>query len=160
MTNSLVSSLFSDMQKFRREVDSLFDLPQPRAGIRGDSQIGAPAVSVGETHEDVRVWAFAPGLDEKSIDVSLQGNLLRIAGAWRNPASAPPEQARGDRPESGRRLTTHRAERNRGRFSRLLTLPESVDPNQVHAWYRDGVLGVTLAKKPEVRPRRIEIAHG
>lgn len=157
MTYSLVSSIFSDMQKFRREVDSLFDLPQPRAGIRGDARFGAPAVSVGETHEDVRVWAFVPGVDEKSIDVSVQGNLLRIAGAWRELSA---EGADHGRPEAGRRLTTHRSERNRGRFSRLLTLPESVDANQVHAWYRDGVLGVTLAKKPEVKPRRIEIAQG
>lgn len=153
-TNALFSSILSDMQRFRRDVDSLFTSPQARAGIRNTLGSGGPAVSVGETHEDIRVWAFAPGLDDKSIDVSVQGNLLRIAASYK-----PVTEAEGSNgAQASRRVTVFRNERNSGRFSRLLTLPDSVDANQVHAFYKDGVLGVTLAKRPEVKPRRIEVS--
>lgn len=148
MTHPLVNSLFSDMQRIRRELDSYFVAPQPRAALRSTWGAGVPPVAVGETPEDVRLVAFAPGLDEKSIDVSIQGNLLRVAATY---------EARVEEP-GARRVTVHRQERNTGRFSRLVALPESVDPAQVHAWYKDGVLGVVVAKKPEVKPRRIEIA--
>jgi len=149
MTYTLVSSLFNDMQNFRREVDSFFATPQPRAGIRNAWGVGAPPVSIGETPEDVRLQVFAPGLDEKSIDVTIQGNLLRV-GAIHKPRHS--EEA-----ALQKRVTVFRNERNGGRFSRLVTLPDSVDPGQVHASYEDGVLTVLVGKRPEEKPRRIEI---
>lgn len=153
-TDPLFTSILSDMQRFRREVDTLFSNPPARAGIRNTLGNGEPTVSVGETHEDIRVWAFAPGLDEKSIDVSVQGNLLRIAASSKSTVDT-------DGPNgtfASRRVTVFRNERNRGRFSRLLALPDSVDASQVTALYKDGVLAITLAKKPEVQPRRIEVS--
>jgi hypothetical protein len=44
-----------------------------------------------------------------------------------------------------------------GTFRRVVTLPEDVDPNRVEATYRDGVLQLTLGRREEVQPRRIEV---
>lgn len=153
-TESLFTSILFDMQRFRREVDTLFSGLSARTGIRNTLGSREPTVSVGETHEDIRVWAFAPGLDEKSIDVSVQGNLLHIAASYRSTVDT--EGPNGT--DAPRRVNVFRNERNKGRFSRLLALPYSVDARQVNALYKEGVLAVTLAKKPEVQPRRIEVS--
>jgi HSP20 family protein len=143
------TNAMSDFERLRREMDSLFHSGLSKMSIRA-GEVGAfPPVSVGETNEDVRVYAFAPGIDVKNIDLTLQGNLLRIATQRNKVVSTDGEQAKN--------VTWHRNERTAGEFSRLITLPETVDPHQVNANYKDGVLVIIIGKRPEVKPRKIEI---
>lgn len=151
------NSLFTDLNRLRREMDALFQAPQPRSGIRAAQNAFGPAISIGETHEDVRVYAFAPGLDKDSIDVTIQGNRLRIAGRVADPFESRTGKDAVHPPRTRDRVTVHRGERAKGAFSKLVTLPESVDPQQVHATYENGVLMVVTAKKPDVKPQRIAI---
>jgi len=51
-----------------------------------------------------------------------------------------------------------RAERTYGAFSRKFSLPEEVDGDKIEAAYKDGVLTITLPKKPEVAPKRIAVS--
>ena len=44
-----------------------------------------------------------------------------------------------------------------GRFERAISLPETLDHNSVEAELEDGVLYVTLAKRPEAKPVKIAI---
>ena len=145
------NTLFSDLNRMRREMDALFTAPQQRSGIRAAQATPAPSISVGETHEDVRVYAFAPGLEKNTLDVTIQGNLLRISGKY----SEKPERNTAARKEQ--QITRYRSERPSGSFSRLVTLPESVNAQQVHAHYENGILEVLVAKKPEVKPQRIDV---
>ena len=48
-------------------------------------------------------------------------------------------------------------ERSYGTFSRSFTLPSNADPEQVTASFKDGVLTVTVAKRPETKPRVVDI---
>ena len=48
-------------------------------------------------------------------------------------------------------------ERGYGRVTRQVRLPDLADPDSIAAELRDGVLSVTVAKKPEAQPKRIEI---
>ena len=48
-------------------------------------------------------------------------------------------------------------ERYYGKFSRSVTLPQSVDSDKVEAAYEDGVLTLTLPKVPEAQPKQIAI---
>jgi HSP20 family protein len=102
-----------------------------------------PPINVGATENEVRVYVFAPGLDAKSFEISLQQNLLVISG--------------------GRKLPTDdsaayfRRERFEGEFRRVVTLPEDVDPERVDAQYRDGVLQITLQRRQAAKARQIHI---
>jgi HSP20 family protein len=44
-------------------------------------------------------------------------------------------------------------------FTRTLQLPDDADPDHIHASYQDGVLRIEIPKKPETKPKTIEI-HG
>ncbi|MFN3595282.1 MAG: Hsp20/alpha crystallin family protein, partial [Thiobacillaceae bacterium] len=44
-----------------------------------------------------------------------------------------------------------------GRFRRVVSLPDDIDPNAVSATYRDGVLHVSVARREAAQPRRITI---
>ena len=55
------------------------------------------------------------------------------------------------------KATLHIDERFTGRFRRVVSLPDDIDPNAVEANYRDGVLHIGIARKEAVQPRRIAI---
>lgn len=86
---------------------------------------------------------FAAGVDPKGLDISLQQNLLTVSGERK--ATLPSD------------VQLYRNERFDGAFRRVITLPEDVDPDKVQATYRDGVLQVTIERREEVKPRRIEV---
>ena len=48
-------------------------------------------------------------------------------------------------------------ERSYGTFERVFTLPDSVNPEGVHADYKNGVLTVNLPKKDIAKPRQIKV---
>jgi HSP20 family protein len=140
------TSPFADLERMRREMDSLFNQALARPGIRTSLE-AFPPVSVAETGEDVRVFLFAPGMNAKDFDLSIQGNVLTLTATRKN------EQEK-------ERWTCYRNERQHGSFTRVITLPETVDGGQVHAAYENGILGVYVSKKAEVQPRKIPVKVG
>ena len=100
-------------------------------------------ITIGATPEQVDVYLFAAGLDPKTLDISLQQNLLTVSGERKAPVM---EGA-----------NYYRKERFDGPFRRLVTLPEDVDPDRVEASYRDGVLEIHIKRREATRPRQIEV---
>lgn len=136
--------LFDEMDRLQQEVEQLFDFVPT---IRGFTRGAYPALNSGSTPRSVEVYAFAPGLDPKAIEVEIEKGVLTIAG-----------ERKSDLPEEeDEKTTVHVDERFSGRFRRVLRLPEDVDPASVTAKYRDGVLHVSLARRAEALPRRIAI---
>jgi HSP20 family protein len=140
---SFDTDLFSQLERMRQDMDSLFGARAGSAGIRSVAAGTFPAINVGASPSRVDVYVFAAGVDPQSLDISIQQNLLSISGE-RN--AAPPED-----------IQLYRRERFIGSFRRVITLPEDVDPDKVQADYRDGVLHVVVDRREEVKPRRIEI---
>lgn len=136
--------LFSDLERLQRDLSAVFE---PSPSIRGLSRGGYPALNVGSSPEAVEVYAFAPGLEPSSIKLDLDRGVLSIAGER---AATLPEQ-------SDEKVTLHQAERFAGRFRRVLSLPEDIDPNAVSASYRDGLLHIRIPRKAASAARRIEI---
>ena len=60
------------------------------------------------------------------------------------------------RETEGERKYWHQ-ERSYGRVERLITLPETVDPEGIEAELKEGVLRLYLAKKPELQPKKIQV---
>lgn len=145
---SLDAPFFGDLDRLRREVDSLFDFTGADS-IRSVPRGSYPLINVGETEKNVLVFAFAPGIRAEDLDVSVQNNLLTIRGKR--------EAAEDNGKGNGAPRTFHRRERFRGNFSRVVSLPDTVDPDSVNARFRHGVLTVTIDKRAETQPRRITV---
>lgn len=139
-----------ELDTLRREVDRVFEGFRPgwnrvrSAFLPGRSSRGYPLLNVYEDSETMWVEALAPGLDPDSLDVSVKGDTLRIAGE-----KAPLE---GVKPEQ-----YHRNERATGRFARTLQLDTEIAQDQVEAAYENGILTVTLPKSEEARPKKIAV---
>jgi HSP20 family protein len=141
--SGLEGGLFDDFRRLEQEMDQLFGRTPWPSGIRSVARGTYPPVNIGSTPEQVDVYLFAAGVDPKSLDISIQQNLLTIDGE--------------------RRLITEegadyfRKERFDGAFHRVVTLPDDVDPEQVEAGYRDGVLRITIKRRVQSKPRQIEV---
>jgi HSP20 family protein len=136
--------LFAELDRLQRD---LAGFVEPSPSIRGLGRGGYPALNVGSTPGSVELYAFAPGLDPATIEVNLDRGVLTVAG-----------ERRASLPESGDAKTTlHLNERFAGRFRRVVSLPDDIDPNAVTADYRDGVLHVSVQRRASAQPRRIDV---
>jgi HSP20 family protein len=136
--------LFDELRRVQREMDQAFGRWPAPTGIRSVARGTFPPINVGATADKVDVYLFAAGLDPAALDISIQRNLLTIAGERRVATREDGEY--------------YRRERFSGPFRRVVTLPEDVDPDQVEAHYRDGVLQVSVKRREASRPRQIRIS--
>jgi len=138
------SSLLDDLWRLQQEADELLaDGVSSLGGIRSLPRGSYPAMNVVQTPEDVQVYVFAPGIDPKKLEVSIQQGLLTIAGERR---IALDDQA-----------TYYRQERFSGEFRRAVSLGEDIDAERVEAKYRDGIVQIRLTRRESAKPRQIEI---
>ena len=135
--------IFSELVRLQREMQQGLET---EPSIRGMARGGFPALNVGGTPQSVELYAFAPGLDPASIEVNLERGVLTISG----------ERA-ADVPAREEKAAVHINERFAGRFRRVVSLPDDLDPNGVSAEYRDGVLHISLKRHEAAQPRRIAI---
>ena len=141
---SRVSPLFSEFQRLEQELDEFFTGVTPWAGgIRSLPPGTFPAVNVASSADTVTVYLFAPGIDARSLEISLQQNVLSVGG--RREASPAPN------------ATYYRSERFEGEFRRVIALPEDIDPDKVEASYREGIVEIRVQRRESSRPRQIEI---
>lgn len=145
--------LFNEFDRVQREISGRLDA-QRGTTTRG----GFPALNVGLSDEAVEVYAFAPGLDPASIAVDLDRGVLTLSGE-RVSALTPKVDAavEGEVAKPAEKRIVHQRERFAGKFRRAVNLPDDIDPEQVSASYRDGVLRVTVKRQPTPQPRRIDI---
>lgn len=141
--SDLETSLFDELRRFEEEMDSLFGPAASATDIRAVRRGTFPPLNVGATPERIDVYLFAAGLDPKSLDISIQQNVLAVAGT---------HQA-----EMKENAAYYRRERFNGDFRRVITLPEDVDPERVDAHYKDGVLHVTVPRRQAAQPRQIQV---
>jgi HSP20 family protein len=142
--NTSGAGLFDEIRRMEREINQLFGggSPWPNS-IRAVAGGTYPPINIGSTPEQVDVYLFAAGLNPETLDISIQQNLLTVAGD------------RKLQVEQG--ADYYRKERYDGGFRRVVTLPDDVDPEQVEASYRDGVLHVTIKRRESTRPRQITV---
>jgi HSP20 family protein len=107
----------------------------------------APPVDIYEDEHTIALKLEVPGIDEKDIDVRIEGNTLTVHGERKIEKEEKEENFR-------------RVERQYGSFTRSFTLPSSVDTGQVSADYDRGVLKINLAKKAEAKPKQIKVNVG
>lgn len=105
-----------------------------------------PRADVYETEDAIVVVADMPGVDENSVDITLEDRVLTINGY------VDPE------PPEGYDLAY--AEYRVGDYLRAFTLSDQIDQAGIEAMVKDGVLRLDLPKAKEARRRRIPISAG
>lgn len=136
--------IFAEMDRLQRQLQQAFEVSP---SIRGFARGGFPALNVAGTADSAEIYAFAPGLDPASINVQVERGVLSVSGE--RPPSLPGE---------GDKASVHLRERFSGRFHRVITLTDDLDPNEVSATYRDGVLHVSIRRRESAKPRRVNIS--
>jgi HSP20 family protein len=110
----------------------------------GGERMFAPDIEVKETKDAFVFKADLPGVKEDDVSIDVTGNRLTISG-----------KREVEKEEGDERFHTY--ERSYGSFNRSFVLPEGVDYDKIEATLKDGVLRMTVPKKPEVQPRRISL---
>ena len=107
----------------------------------------SPQVDIVEKKEEIVVTADMPGVDEKSVDINLEKNILTIFGAV----------------EEDNLLTKHQlyyAEYGIGDYERVFTLSDEINRDRIQATVRNGVLNVILPKAEAAKSRKIAVKAG
>lgn len=105
-----------------------------------------PRADIYETAEAITVVTDMPGVDETSVDITLDKNVLTISGY------VEPMQPEG--------YSLAHAEYNIGDFERSFTLSDRIDREGIEATVKDGVLRLVLPKITEAKSRTIPISVG
>jgi len=139
---------FREMRSLQDEVNRLFASNFSRGG-ENDLMRGAwsPQVDIFENKNEIVLEAELPGIKPEDVDISIENNVLTLHG----------ERKFEKKDESD---NFHRVERSYGSFTRSFTLPSTVSSENANAEFENGVLRLTLAKREEAKPRRIEIKVG
>jgi len=109
-------------------------------------KVFVPRVDIRETKESIILIADMPGIDEKSVDITLEKNILTITG------SVKPPEFEG--------YSSVHSEYDIGDFERAFTISDEVDRDNIAATVKNGLLRVTLNKAEEVKAKKIAITTG
>jgi len=130
-TSSIFDEFFNDIPGF--------------ASVSRTGERWLPAVDILEKEGNLILRAEVPGINEKDIELKLEGNVLTLKG-----------EKKVEHEEENNNY--HRMESSYGAFSRAFTLPDTVDRDHIKADYKNGILTITIPQKPEVRPREIPVS--
>jgi HSP20 family molecular chaperone IbpA len=105
-----------------------------------------PAVDIVEDAQSVTVWADLPGVSKDRLDIKVHDGSLTIDAKSVVPVTA--------------NVRLSHAEIRAPYFSRRFTVSEDFDTFRIEAVLKDGVLKLTIPRRDEAKPRRIEVSAG
>jgi HSP20 family protein len=103
-----------------------------------------PPVDIYEDAQALTLKLEVPGVKQEDLDIRVENQTLTVKGE---------RKFESDQKEEN----FHRIERRYGSFVRTFTLPQTIDTGAVKAGYDAGVLTITLAKRPEAKPKQVKI---
>ena len=142
---------FRTMENLQDEMNRLFSTSLarfPESGTRPVTEsFWTPAMDVYETKDELVVHCEVPGLKQEDINVTVHDNTLVVEGERKQSSEVKEDNY-------------YRMERWAGKFYRAIDLPHTVDAEKIRAIYESGVLKVMLPKKPEAKPKQIQVKVG
>lgn len=142
-TQGQARNLWSEVHRLQDEMERLVQRMgwnAPRPFWRSSY----PAVNMWEDDNNIYVEAELPGFSLDELEITVTGERQLSLKGERQAPEIPDAQ-------------WHRQEREYGSFQRVLELPQAVDAERVTAAFEQGVLSITLPKREEVKPRRIQV---
>ena len=136
----------NDMMTLQNRLNSIFhEFARPESGSEALAAGNfVPAVDVYEDQQKLVLRLEVPGIPKDALDIRVEGRTLTVRGE------------RGFNREE-KEENFQRIERRYGRFERSFALPTTVDSDSIEAEAADGVLTLTLARKPEAKPKQIAV---
>ena len=136
----------SDVAVLQNRLNSIFqDFARPEEATETLAAGNfVPAVDVYEDTQKLVLKLEVPGIRREDLNIHVEGRTLTVKGERKFESEEKEENF-------------HRIERRYGSFVRSFTLPSTVNTEEVAALSTDGVLSITLAKKPEAKPKQIEV---
>lgn len=113
---------------------------------RVNRKVYVPKVDIYETGDGMVLLIDMPGVDEKSVDVTLDRNVLTIQG------KVEPEQFEG--------YSLAYTEYATGDYQRAFTISDEIDREKIEAVVKNGVLKIKLHKAEQAKARKIAITAG
>lgn len=136
---------FRDMVTMRRAMDRLIENSLSEDSTQ-TAEWGLP-LDVIEDEDNYIVKASVPGIKPDALEITYNKGMLTIKGQMEDES----ESTKGQ---------YHLRERRFGTFSRTISLPTTVKPEDIQADYHDGILSLKMPKAEEVKPKRIPIHAG
>jgi len=102
-----------------------------------------PRVDIYENKDSLFLLADMPGVDEKTVDIELEKNVLTITGRVEN----------GQVKDAAMMYSEYEI----GDYERVFTLSDQIDRDKIVATVKNGVLRLELPKAEEVKPKKIAI---
>lgn len=137
------SSLHDEL---RQAFNQFFQTDDDRDGSSVVTSQWTPRVDIKEEADRFVILADLPGVDPGDVEVLMDKGILSIRGERQS------EARDGD-------ASFSRVERRYGSFHRRFALPDSADPEGVTASGHNGVLEISIPKRPETTPRRIQVGR-
>jgi HSP20 family protein len=133
MLQDRMNRLFEDATQRRSQADA-------NAGDEFERADWTPASDIYETESGYLIAMDVPGIRRETLEIDIDDNRLLVKGTREIAQSK-----------------QHRMERPRGRFLRTFSVPASVEQGRIGAEYKDGVLQISLPKRTEQKPKKIDI---
>jgi HSP20 family protein len=127
--------------------DDFFDMMEiPNRGRRNwfDGGMLSPAVDLIDKQDSLVAKVELPGIEKKDVKLSLNDSNLTIQGELK-------------KDEETKKEDYYYRERAYGSYSRTISLPTEIDKEKIKAKFKNGILEITMPKKPEVKPKEITI---
>src|SRR5512141_346631 len=131
-----------DLAKMQEEMARLYD---DRLGSRAGESVGwTPRCDIYEDEEGVTLRFELAGVDPKDVDIRFENGVVTLRG-----------ERKLEREE--KKDNYHRVEMSYGIFTRSFSLPGTIDAEKIKADSRNGILTVLRPKKPEAKPKSIQV---
>lgn len=137
-------SVKGELERMRKEMDRIWDRFSQEFSTSTLEKDWNPPLDLMETKSSLVAEIEVPGINPDNIDISITADVLTFTGEKKKEAE-----------DKGK--THHLVERTYGKFSRSIRLPTTVNPDQVEARYKDGILRITLGKTEAAKSKRIEV---
>jgi len=138
---------FREIADLQREVNRSFEGAGPRRRQAREAEDEAcawtPTVDVFERGAEVGLRVELPGLEKDDIQIQIEHGVLTIRGE--------------KKAQVGDDATFSRVESSYGAFCRSFAIPDSLDPDKVAAAFRNGVLTLTIGRREEALPKKVDV---
>jgi HSP20 family protein len=135
-------SVKGELERMRREMDRIWERFSQESSIH--EREWNPSLDLMELEANLVAEVEVPGINPDDIDISVTADMLTVSGEKKQESLV-------------QEKNYHVVERAYGRFSRSIPLPTAVNPDQVEARYKDGILKITMGKSEAAKSKRIEV---
>jgi HSP20 family protein len=137
-------SPYDELDVMRGRMEDLARTLRGDARLRPDAGV-FPLINVTEDQENFWLRAELPGVKADDLDLTITENHLALSGERRIA-------------EADASAKWHRREREAGKFSRMIELPDRVVGEKIEAKMADGILSIMLPKAASAKPRQIHVS--